>query len=147
MGAFMGPQVHWVASIGKQMAKVLRAEGAIFQTVIALSKKADLSSLNDYKNLLFKLMDPASANFRRLADNVLVQCPEDFAKLNKLADGLGLDDMTALLTRVADTADLGQEVARKVVLTLGDLSPGQLATIKDAGKLDEVIGAVKFSIG
>ena len=144
VGSFLGPEVDWLPTLGKQMAKVLDASKGIWTTVMDLTKKVEFSKLNELKSLLFKLVDPTNSRLKDLAEGLLVRNADDMTRLDRVVEGLGSNgagEAADFFTRIKDAANLGEEAAQRVLSTLGELEAAQIALIKSAGDLDQVAEA------
>jgi len=145
-GSFLGPQVDWLSIIGKKLAAVFKPSGAIWASVWGFAKKADVSNLDEVQGMLTSLVDPKFADLAGMADDILVKSPDDLLRLNNLFKGLGADQTADLFRRIKANPDLGEAVLKKAMDTLGALDATRLAAINGAGKMDEVLAAIKFDI-
>ena len=150
--SFMGPQADWLPNLAKQMAKVMDASKGVWQSVMDLARRLDFDTIGDLRPLLMQLIDPANLQLKRLAEDVLVKDAADLGRLKKIIDGLGTngngaEEAANFFTRIKDSADLGEVAARKVLGTLGNLSPNQIETIFQTGRLDHVAEAISLGLG
>jgi hypothetical protein len=146
-GSFGGPEVDWIPTLLKKVAK-LGPDSATFRAIWQLAKSWDFQKMSDLEPIIKKILSPEAADFRNLVNQTLVKNADDLDKLNAMAKGLknGSDDVEALLLRINDDPTLGSTVARLAMEKLGILSPSQLSTIQDAGKLDDVVAAIRYNI-
>ncbi len=125
-GSFMGPEVDWLPTLGKQAARVFDASKGLWKSVMVLTKAGDFSKLNDLRSLLFKLIDPANAPLKKLAEDVLVENADDLGKLANLVDGFDTDTVVTLFNKFTDNPD----GARRLFDNLSGVKPDSFAALK-----------------
>ena len=139
VGSFLGPEVDWLPTLGKQVARTLDASKGVWRSLMDLTKKADFASLDNLKSLVLKLVDPAHAKLKEIAER-FVNKTDDLMTLNRVIDGPTSDETIALIEEVGN--ELGSKVAKNMLATLGRLSDEQLAFAKANGKMEVLIKGV-----